>query len=106
MRVTEKFYKKLYKTEGINKEQARRNISTIEKKLTPKENKEIGSFFKEAEIKKMIKEMKNNKTLGEDGIPKEFYLHFYKHIKISLMEMLNSVAMAGELALSQKNAII
>ena len=97
MRTVEILYKNLYKAEGIDKEQAKRNILTLDKKLTPDENKQISSFFKETEINRATKEMKNNKTPGEDGIPKEFYLHFYSHIKVSLMEMLT-----GELTPSLK----
>ena len=90
----------------MDEEQGKKNIANIEKKLTNEEQKELNSFFKEEEIKRALKAMKNGKTPGEDGIPKEFYLHFCHEIHVELMEMINNIALRGELAPSQRNAII
>ena len=50
--------------------------------------------------------MKNGKSPGEDGIPKEFYEFFIDELKDILCELLNNIRLNGEIPESQKNAIV
>ena len=58
------------------------------------------------EIYKNLKEMKNNKAPGNDGVPKEFYLAFFDYLGDDLVNCLNRNFEVGELTSSQRQAII
>ena len=48
-----------------------------------------------SELKKAVSELKKQKTPGNDGIPAEFYVHFYDHIKFLLIELMREIAKNG-----------
>ena len=49
--------------------------------------------------------MENDKTPGNDGLPKEFYDVFWDDVKISLLASINDAFIKGELSISQKQAV-
>ncbi len=102
----EKFYTELYTTESINIEQMNENLHYIKNKLTDQDQKEINDFIKTKEISNAIREMKNEKSPGEDGIPKEFYLSFFDELKEILTELFNNIKFSKTQPHSHKNAII
>ena len=59
-----------------------------------------------SEIKSVIKNAKNNKSPGCDGIPWEFYKIFYNNISIFLRRSLNDAFANKNLSISQKQGII
>ena len=50
--------------------------------------------------------MKNDKTPGLDGLPKEFYIAFWELPKDDFIEMANDCLNSSELPLSLRRAII
>ena len=50
--------------------------------------------------------MKNEKSPGEDGIPKEFYDKYYHLLEENLSELYNNILLSMEQPQSQKNALI
>ena len=60
----------------------------------------------EDEVKNIIKNMKNNKTPGNDGIPIEFYKIFWNQIGKYLLRSLNEAFIKGELSIAQKQSVI
>ena len=60
----------------------------------------------EDEVKNIIKNMKNNKTPGNDGIPIEFYKIFWNQIGVFLLRSLNEAFIKGELSITQKQSVI
>ena len=53
-----------------------------------------------------LQSMHSNKTLGNDGITREFYIAFFDLIKDLLMSSINYSWKVGELSTSQKQAVI
>ena len=60
----------------------------------------------EGEVYTALTSMKNNKSPGNDGLSKEFYICFYPELKDHLVNCLNSCYYYGLLSNSQKQAII
>ena len=58
------------------------------------------------EIKTALNQIQNNKSLGADGLPKEFYTTFWPVLKEELSEMLNNIFLKKSLSNSQKQATI
>ena len=53
-----------------------------------------------------LKNMKNDKTPGNDGLPAEFYKIFWKDIGPILLKCYDEIYAAGELSLTQKQGVI
>ena len=60
----------------------------------------------ECELLKALTSMDNDKSLGNDGITKEFYIKFWDVVKEPLCASIQQSFIAGELSTSQKQAII
>jgi hypothetical protein len=60
----------------------------------------------EAEILRSLKELKNGKTPGTDGLPPEFYKLFWADIKTFVTESLQYALSTNELSVEQKRGII
>ena len=70
------------------------DIRHCEGKLTPKECWEA------------LNSRKNNKSLGNDGFTKEFYVCFFRDLGSILVKTLNYSYDEGELSSSQKQSVI
>ena len=53
-----------------------------------------------------MKSMKNNKTLDNDGLTKEFYEIFWDELKTPLMESVNQAFYTKILSISQRQGVI
>ena len=53
-----------------------------------------------------MKSMKNNKTVGNDGLTKQFYESFWDELKILLMESVNWAFHTKTLSILQRQAAI
>ena len=98
----EDFYTTLYKTENFNAKQAEENLKLIKNRLSPDDNTVLNDEISEHEIRKAIWGMDNEKSPGEDGIPKEFYHKFFHLIKDELTEIYNNIKLEKKQPLSQK----
>ena len=54
------------------------------------------------EIKEAIDESKRNKVAGGDGIPVEFYAHFYSELRIPLYKLFLEIQKTGSMTRSMK----
>ena len=50
--------------------------------------------------------MKNNKSPGNDGMSKEFYVCFFEKLADPLIQALNQSFADGEISISQRQAVI
>ena len=50
--------------------------------------------------------MNNNKSPGNDGLPKEFYICFFEKLADPLTQALNQSFVDGEMSISQRQAVI
>ena len=60
----------------------------------------------ECELLKALTSMENDKSWGNDGITKEFYIKFWDVVKEPLCASIQESFIAGALSASQKQAII
>ena len=70
--------------------------------LTAVENDILVAPFSEKEVFEAISQMKNNKALGPDGFPTEFYKKCWHIIKGDLLPLFNDL-FSGQLHLFQMN---
>ena len=89
-------------TEGIDINQVNVNLKFIDKTLSSKESECLNDFISHNEIKIAIKGMKNEKSPGEDGIPKEFYDKYYHLIEDELYYLYNNILIDKVQPSSQK----
>ena len=103
------YYKKVYKNRD-NK----LDLATMEtfftddsvQKLTKKQRVEIEGPLTYSEILKVLKNMTNNKSPGQDGFSAEFFKFFWLDIGTLLVRMLNCVYENGLLSQSQQLGVI
>ena len=102
----ENFYGDLYKTEHHNVKQAIENLKFIKDRLSKSDNEVLNDEITEMEIKKAIWRMKNEKSPGEDGLPREFYHKYFHLLKEEMSELFNNIKLDKQQPESQKNALI
>ena len=100
------FYKTLYSQKKLE------NSNTFLRNLSPPKtvNEEQSIIMTKDltldEIAAAIKEMKSNKSPGEDGLPIEFYRIFWEDIKIYLFESYKFSLQEKSLSITQKRGVI
>ena len=62
--------------------------------------------FNFEELKEAVSSFSDNKTPGEDGLTKEFYVSFYDLIWRDLLNSFNAAFQGGSLPISQRRGII
>ena len=103
---TSELYTKLYRSEGADEAKIEEISNKTRAKLSKDQSRQLNKFISEEEMIKALKAMKNNKSPGEDGITKEFYITFLEDIKDELCEMFNNIIFKKEMRQSLRNAII
>lgn len=106
------FYNTLY-TDKIDTSDCNYNLS-IESftktpdlpKLSTEQSQQLDQVFTEKEIHNSLKQLKNNKTPGSDGISVEFLKFFWVYIKDPLLDSINYAFHKKELSTEQKRGII
>ena len=75
-------------------------------KLEEREKLACEGLITEEELVSVLKNMKNNKTPGSDGLPPEFYKIFWKETKVYLLRSINAAYHSKELSITQKQGVI
>ncbi|VDI07219.1 Hypothetical predicted protein [Mytilus galloprovincialis] len=75
-------------------------------KLTEEDKTNFDTFITQDQCLKLLKEFKNNKSPGVDGIGKSLYLKFWNIIGEDLVEVLNNVYFNGGLTETTKTGLI
>ena len=102
------FYKNLYTSHGVTNTE----IQNFMKKIKIKNRLNLDSAnmlegdIEETEVLNVIEQMALNKTPGDDGLPVEFYRTFWPNIKDLIMDAYAEAYCQGELASSQKRALL
>ena len=102
---TEKYYKSLYAKREPRSSRYNFFDETIPK-LNQAEQTQCEGLITEAECIKAIKDMKNQKSPGSDGITVEFYKLFWNDIKHYYINSINHSFQIGSLTELQKQSII
>ena len=105
LKIIKAFYEKLYSENKRNIDDASSFFNNIPR--LSDESKELceGKVTK-AECYKMLKEMKNNKSPGNDGFTVEFYCTFWLDFGDMLVGVLNEAYNRGGMSNSQKQGVI
>ena len=102
MKEIKRFHAQLYKTETTNIQQIMENLKYINQSLSTEDSDKLNKFISSIEIEEAIKGMKNEKSPGDDGIPKEFYHKFFHLLKDELTELYNNIKFEKIMPDSQK----
>ena len=75
-------------------------------KLTPEMSAKLEGPLSTDEVFSVLKNMKNNKSPGQDGFTVEFYRFFWQHLKLFIVRSLNFAYITGKMSDSHKLGMI
>ena len=82
------------------------NLKHVTGRLNNDDVKTLNKPINEEGIENAITSMKNEKSPGEEGLTKEFYVTFLDIFKTELCELFNNMKLANSEPISMKNAIV
>ena len=100
------FYKKLYSSAEINKNECDFFSQQITKKVSSNSHDMLNARLHLDELKNALRKMKNNKSPGPDGIIVEFYKIYWNIVKNDLFDIFEISYESQELPYSQYLALI
>ena len=101
-----RFYSDLYTAEQTDRTKHKTILDTLTTKLNDENKQRCEGLIRTEECLSAIKSMQSNKSPGTDGLPVEFYRHFWSLIGLDFVDMANSCYQNGLLAPSQRTALI
>jgi hypothetical protein len=103
-----KFYSELYKANDNINDQNIDLFTNYANSVRLNENDKLilDRLLDEAECKKTLNSMPNNKSPGSDGLPCEFYKKFWENLKTYLISALNYSLEIGFMSTSQQRSVI
>ena len=105
LKIIKSFYEKLYSDHDVFEDENLLFLTDIPKLSDESKNLCEGKVTKN-ECYEVLKEMKFNKSPGNDGFTTEFYNTFWPALGDTLVETLNEAYDRGELSTSQKQGVI
>ena len=99
------FYKDLYGKVAVDNDLVEHFVGGLPK-LSEEERESCEGFLTTNECLLALRRMKNGKTPGGDGLPKEFYVKFFHLFGEDFVGMINDCYLLGELTESQRVGII
>jgi len=106
MEVFRDFYVDLFSEEEMDLECQEKLLDNIQNTLPSDVKAFLDTPLTEDEYQIALKDLSNNKTPGEDGLPKEFYYHFWPLIGKHVVHVLNEGLINQELTSSQRGGLI
>ena len=103
--VCRNFYKELYTEEEVDNGLVDHFLGGLPV-LSREDRETCEGFLTKEECFNAIKKMKNGKTPGSDGLPKEFYFNFFHLFGDDFVNMVNECYLLGELTGSQRQGLI
>ena len=100
------FYSDLYKSNNTIIENNNQFFTKDHKTLSNSEKLHCDNDITPEECYKCLLSFKNNKTPGNDGLTKEFYLKFWPNISKPLMESFRYSQEIGKMSTSQRQAVV
>jgi exonuclease III len=101
-----RFYKELYSAVPTDRGAQDRLLDLLDRKLSDEQSNSCEGDLLEGECLAALKTLRNGKTPGSDGLPKEFYMCFWELLKDDLLEMLNNCLSDGVMPDTLRQAII
>ena len=75
-------------------------------KLRKEKSKTLDSGVTEKELFIALQSMENNKSQGNDGLTKEFFITFWNEVKTHLLLAVEKAYLVKQLSTSQKQAVV
>ena len=100
------FYQSLYTKEDTNVEEQNWLTDQLDKKLDELSKELCEGPLTVKETTTALEKMQNNKTPGQDGIPKEFYTRYWDILKENITELYNENYVNNSMTESQKLAVL
>ena len=102
------FYEKLFKGREVDQTHSIDSIINTNSisRLTSNQAAELEGKLTIDELSSTLKSMKNNKSLGIDGLPAEFYKVFWSKLKFVVLRALNTGYGNGKMSNTLKQCII
>ena len=100
------FYRTLFTSNGYSNIDAEYFLESVNTKLNEHEKLNCDRDVTEDEIFKVIKQLKQNKSPGDDGIAAEFYITFWPLIKLEFTQVIKFILDSNTLAPSQNRAML
>jgi len=101
-----RFYQNLYTRTPTDVQEQQTLLQGLNSRLSEEDKQKCEGFISEAEVFKALKSMRNGKTPGLDGLPKEFYLQYWDIIGTDLVQVLNTMWLSESMPPSMAKAII
>ena len=81
-------------------------INSLDLSLSQAESDLCKGEITQEECQRALSSMKNNKSPGIDGLPYEFYVHFWSTLGPDLVSVYNDCFVSGRLSFSQRSGLI
>jgi exonuclease III len=81
-------------------------INSLDLSLSQAESDLCEGEITQEECQRALSSMKNNKSPGIDGLPYEFYVHFWSTLGPDLVSVYNDCFVSGRLSFSQRSGLI
>ena len=85
------FYQSLFTSNGFDNSEANYFLQHVDRTLNEQEQMSCDKDVTEDEIFKVIKQLKLNKSPGDDGIVSEFYIRYWYLIKEELTHVIKHI---------------
>ena len=95
LRITHNYYTQLYKQTTTDSQIQNQLLQKIHTQATPQQNAALNAPITLSELTNAIEQLPREKTPGRDGIPIEFYQHFWGHIQDHYLEYINEAHLIG-----------
>ena len=96
------FFNYLYKETSFSSNSLETYLNTISfPKLTKEKSKTLDVGITEKELLTALQSMENNKSPGNDGLTKEFYITFSNEVKVPLLLTIEKAYLVRQLSASQ-----
>ena len=105
-KVAFNFYSNLYHAEPVDLQSQNLLFSKVGKKLTIDQKHNLDRPITKDEILESLIDLKNNKSPGEDGLTKEFYLFFWPELSDFYYKCIEDISISKELSSMQKRGLI
>ena len=105
------FYSKRFSCSGMDfnmtESECNNNLDNVNiPRLSNGTNEVCDGVITMTELEKAVQELQNNKALGPDGLPGEFYKIFWNHISDLLLNSFQDAFNNGFLTKSQKQGVL
>ncbi|RUA04563.1 MAG: hypothetical protein DSY43_06055, partial [Gammaproteobacteria bacterium] len=101
------FYEKLYDEHNTDTERAKKVMTDMNiKKITPIQAREIEGQISYDELCQTVRQMKNNKSPGQDGYSVEFFKFFWQDLGKLILRAINEAYTEGKFSITQRRGVI